>query len=350
MAYNGSGTFNRTNGVNSGSTTWALDAAAGTKILAARMDTHDQDIADGLSNAICKDGQTTITANLPMATYRHTGVGNAAARTDYAAAGQVQDAAITWGGTSGGSATAQTITLTPAPSAYTTGMMVSFIAGYTNTTSNPTLNVNSLGAKTIKKLGGMAALVAGDIIVGSVYQCVYDGTDMVLLNPSLGRMLERSVTQIQTDTSTSEVEYTFTLPAGLLGATQGVRAWLWGSMYNNSGGGINYTFKTKLGTTTVYTDTYGVNSSSSFGNVKLEIEVWNKTASTQTAHSTCQINDPASGSSTNGASQTATIFHAYNSAITESTTGTVDVTISIQMDTSSANARFYKMLFAVEAF
>ena len=66
MAFNGSGTFNRTNGVNSGSGTWAADLAAGSLITAARHDTHDQDIADGLSNCITKDGQTTITANIPF--------------------------------------------------------------------------------------------------------------------------------------------------------------------------------------------------------------------------------------------------------------------------------------------
>ena len=56
MAFNGSGTFARTNGTNSGATTWTLDKAAGTKIRSDRHDTHDQDLADGLSNCITKDG------------------------------------------------------------------------------------------------------------------------------------------------------------------------------------------------------------------------------------------------------------------------------------------------------
>ena len=49
------------------------------------------DIATGLTQSIASDGQTTPVANLPMATFRHTNVGNAVNRTDYAAAGQVQD-------------------------------------------------------------------------------------------------------------------------------------------------------------------------------------------------------------------------------------------------------------------
>lgn len=66
MAFNGSGSFNRNNGTNTGSTVWADDKSGGVKITTSRHDTHDQDIADGLSNCITKDGQTTITANIPL--------------------------------------------------------------------------------------------------------------------------------------------------------------------------------------------------------------------------------------------------------------------------------------------
>ncbi|MFX4813528.1 hypothetical protein ABTB60_19025, partial [Acinetobacter baumannii] len=76
------GTFSRTNGVNTGATVWQEDRNDGTKIRADRHDTHDQDIAGGINSTLTKDGTNSPTANLPMATYRHTGVGNAAARTD----------------------------------------------------------------------------------------------------------------------------------------------------------------------------------------------------------------------------------------------------------------------------
>lgn len=55
MAWSG-GTFTRTNGVNSGATTWATDAAAGVKIVDTRHDTHDQDLATGINQCLNKDG------------------------------------------------------------------------------------------------------------------------------------------------------------------------------------------------------------------------------------------------------------------------------------------------------
>jgi len=74
MAFNGSGTFNRTNGTNTGSTLWASDRDEGTAITATRHDTHDQDLADGLSNCICTDGQSSISADIPWGGYSITGL------------------------------------------------------------------------------------------------------------------------------------------------------------------------------------------------------------------------------------------------------------------------------------
>jgi hypothetical protein len=67
MAFNGSGTFNRVH-------SWATDKAAATKITASRMDAEDDGFATGLSTCIAKDGQTTITANLPMNSKKLTGL------------------------------------------------------------------------------------------------------------------------------------------------------------------------------------------------------------------------------------------------------------------------------------
>ena len=86
-----------------------------------------------------------------------------------------------WGGTSGGSANAQTITAAPAIAAYAAGQKFSFIAGYTNT-STATLNVNGLGTKNIYYAQTKAALKGNEIIAGSVYSVVYDGTQFLLLN------------------------------------------------------------------------------------------------------------------------------------------------------------------------
>jgi hypothetical protein len=74
------------------------------------------------------------------------------------------------------------ITLSPAPGAYTTGMRVSFKAGTANTGAC-TLNVNSLGAKDIKKFSSYDT-VTGDIVVGQVVTVVYDGTNFQMQTPT----------------------------------------------------------------------------------------------------------------------------------------------------------------------
>src|SRR6185437_5482313 len=107
MPWNGSGTFNRVY-------SWVADAAAGLDISSSRMDTDTDDIASsGFGNCLTIDVQGQSTANLPMAGFRHTGVGNAVAVNDYAAYGQVQSGLSSWT-IAGGTSDAITATYTPA--------------------------------------------------------------------------------------------------------------------------------------------------------------------------------------------------------------------------------------------
>jgi hypothetical protein len=95
--------------------------------------------------------------------------------------GDPQAADLTfWGGTSAGTANAQTVSLTPAPGAYVAGMHVVFKAGNTNTGA-ATLNVNSLGTKNI--FVAAAALTGGEIVSGNLVELVYDGTQFQLISP-----------------------------------------------------------------------------------------------------------------------------------------------------------------------
>ena len=96
-----------------------------------------------------------------------------------------RDGAMNWGGTSGGTANAQTITLTPAPAAYYTGMEIKFIPGNTSTSATVTLNVNGLGAKSVKTTLGNDLQLGNLDANGSIAHVVYDGTNFVLLNPAL---------------------------------------------------------------------------------------------------------------------------------------------------------------------
>lgn len=73
------------------------------------------------------------------------------------------------------------ITLSPAPAAYTTGMIVYFKAATANTGA-ASLNVNALGVKTIVKRVN-TTLADNDILANMFCAVIYDGTNFVLLNP-----------------------------------------------------------------------------------------------------------------------------------------------------------------------
>lgn len=174
MPFNGSGSYSRDNGTYTGATVWAQDNANGYKIVDTRHDTHDQDIATALSLCLLKDGQQSPTADLPMAGYKHTNVGAASARTDYARYSQVQDGSALYA-TGAGSSNAYTLTLSPAITAYAAGQRFYFFANHTNSGA-ATLNVNAVGAKNIRKGDGSIALESGAITSGDLVEVVYDGT------------------------------------------------------------------------------------------------------------------------------------------------------------------------------
>jgi hypothetical protein len=72
------------------------------------------------------------------------------------------------------------LTLTPAPTAYATGMIVNFKTPNTNT-GHVTLNVNGLGSKPLFK-NVNDTLRAGDIKLGRMINAIYDGNIFQVLN------------------------------------------------------------------------------------------------------------------------------------------------------------------------
>lgn len=84
-----------------------------------------------------------------------------------------------WGGTTGGTSTAFTLTPTPSISTYATGQRISFIANAANGAA-ATLAVSGLTAKTIQRQG--TALVGNEFKSGDVLEVEYDGTNFQLLN------------------------------------------------------------------------------------------------------------------------------------------------------------------------
>ena len=107
----------------------------------------------------------------------------ATTRALWPTAGQVQDGAFHWGGTSGGSANAQTVTLAPVVTSQAAGRRIVFIAGFTNTGA-ATLSPNGVAAAAFRKklAGGLTALTGGEIVTGNIGSCIDTGTVYVLDN------------------------------------------------------------------------------------------------------------------------------------------------------------------------
>jgi hypothetical protein len=191
MAFNGNGIFQRLYN-------WTNDANAGIKIKSDRMDNEDNGFAQGLSTCITRDGQTTITADLKMDTFKHLNVGDAATRTQYASAGQVQDGQFIILSDSTGTNTVTT-NATPAITAYVKGQTFRFKLGGTNT-GPVTLSINSLPDTTVQK--NQFALGSGDWTTGDSAEVIYDGTVFQLLSPARTPFIPTSSLQPNTINTT----------------------------------------------------------------------------------------------------------------------------------------------------
>ena len=98
-------------------------------------------------------------------------------------------------------------TLSPVPSSYTNGLAVKIKFSNANTGA-ATLNLNSLGAKSIVK-DASTALDSGDIAAGSTHWLIYDSTNFVLSERNLGEV--GRLVNVQAFTASG----TWTKPSGL---------------------------------------------------------------------------------------------------------------------------------------
>jgi hypothetical protein len=106
MPFNGNGVFNRI-------MNWVNDAANSIPITASRTDTDSNDIAQGLTNCVTRDGQSPPLADLPMGGFKFTNVANAAANNQWVALGQANLLYLSLGGgTLTGGLTGTTVTMT----------------------------------------------------------------------------------------------------------------------------------------------------------------------------------------------------------------------------------------------
>lgn len=210
MPFNGSGTFTR-------NYNWVNDKIAGTPITASRMDAEFDNYATGLGQTITKDGQTTLTGNIPFNNYKITGLGNGSARNDSIALGQVQDGSYTYLGTTTGSADAYTVAPAPTITAYATTQRFVAKIHATNTTTTPYLQISAIANPTttavIKKLSATKteiALEASDLIANGLYEFQRNSANdaWIVLNPSKPKDLPATSTAQGISYLTTPVSWT----------------------------------------------------------------------------------------------------------------------------------------------
>lgn len=171
-------------------------AVTGQIISSSAYNNLANDEADALTDSLSRSGKGGMLADLSMGGKKITNLANGTSLSDAVR----RDQAIgfvrrgNFGGTSGGSANAQTIDIGE-QAAYFNGMIITFIAGFTNTGGPFVINVNGLGGKNVFKPTG--SLVAGDIEAGAIAVIVYNGVSdtFQLLNPrsALGTAATRNV-------------------------------------------------------------------------------------------------------------------------------------------------------------
>lgn len=124
-------------------------------------------------------GNHTATQNLDMGSNKIANLADPTAATDGVNAQTIQKGNLIYAADAG-SSDAYAITLSPAITAYTTGMVIHFMANTANTGA-ATLNVNTLGDVTIKK-NFDADLADNDIKAGQLVSVMYDGTNFQMLS------------------------------------------------------------------------------------------------------------------------------------------------------------------------
>lgn len=195
--WDGSGNFTRVHD-------WTTDRDGSIKIQASRFDAENENFRAGIEAALAKNGENAATANLDLGGYRVTNAGSASVRDDLADVATVQDASTNYAA-AGGTADVITVNLSPAITAYAEGMPIWFRPSADNATTTPTLNINSVGAKTVKKFNAQA-LAAADLKQNRPALVTYDATDdsFLLLNvapitPGIYNVVEDTTPQLGGD-------------------------------------------------------------------------------------------------------------------------------------------------------
>lgn len=172
MAFDGNGTYDPIAPPD-------FPAVPETTIRAQQYNSQILDIALALSNCVTRDGQSPATADLPMNGNKHTLVGEATLRTQYARAQEVQDNSMNLLDSVTGTDTL-TATAPLSLDSLATGMKFTFVPAEANT-GNVTLNINGIGAASVLSPAG-TELGVGTLQAGYMEEVRYNGTAFELIS------------------------------------------------------------------------------------------------------------------------------------------------------------------------
>lgn len=228
------------------------------------------------------------------------------------------------------------ITLSPVPAALETGMVIQFKANTINTGAC-TLNVNSLGAKSIKKQNDQDP-VDGDIEAGQIVTVVYDGTNFqmqsqVAKDLPFSKFLDSNFSAVSvTDTTTETQLYQLSIAAGVLGTANVIRVKMNITDFDIASGNPSVTIRLKYGATTLIAAAMG-------GVAITDSKGWMEFKLFANASTSAQQGDYEAFATPDGSVTTGIITtRREQGTATEDSTGALNLTITAQWSGTSTGS------------
>jgi hypothetical protein len=138
------------------------------------------DLQTALTKALLRDGQGAALAHINLGGFKILNLAPGVAGTDAANFGQLQGMSANLL-TSVANADTITANVVPLLTAYALGQVFYLIPTAVNTVTGVTLAISGLPAKAITRKGALP-LAVGELVVGTVYQLYYDGTQFQIIS------------------------------------------------------------------------------------------------------------------------------------------------------------------------
>jgi len=164
-------------------------AVASTVPLSPTINSYIEDLCIEMTDSVSRSGKGMWLTNINAGAHKLINMAAGTLATDAVNLSQLSAFALTAQGaasstatTVAGTADAIQAAFTPPFTAYAANMQFIFKASGPNTVTAPTINVDALGNKVIKRQGGVALAPYDIPFANYICECFYDGTDVILLN------------------------------------------------------------------------------------------------------------------------------------------------------------------------